>query len=326
MNDEIEILKKELASTKQKLKDKATKQAETIWEKIEIAYTDKPLYQAYLDAKNSADIMHLALNEFKDKFVQEQEAEHLSAGVTPQVSENLEKLTREVTATEKFCQDQLDNLAKMVNVMESHFKNEMPQHLQNISMTSDMTWASPTLLCLKLKEEYLNMQKEYEGLRSQLSEESNTYITANNSLKEQVRSLGHSVSDITAKYQREKDEKEKIMQLIQGQDKEAFDAIRFYSVLEDNRDLKRQIQNYKDQLIQEKHIKLNQLFDDQNAMGKILTLNQELNTLGNVKVELIDQIQAIRSANNLQLADKDRQIEFLKQQNKLVSDKLVTKI
>lgn len=299
-----------------------TKKAELVWDKIEIVYTEKPVHQAYLDAKKSADTMHMALNEFNDRLTQDKETLSQLNGISQRES-RLERLEAEIVKNQKQCSEQLDYLAQLVNNMEEHYKNSLPEHLRNITLTSDMTWASPTMLCLKLKEEYVQLQKDHQVLKSQLSEESNTYISANNDLKDQVRTLNHSLSDTISKFNKEKDEKEKIMQLIQGQDKEAFDAIRFHSVLEENADLKRQIKDLKDKLITEKHIKLNQLYEDQDALTKMLTLNQELNTLGNVKLELMDQMQTIKAANEIQLSERDRHIEFLQKENKLLSEKLV---
>jgi hypothetical protein len=323
---QINALKQELELAKKDLKYKFKNEADLIWEKIEIQYTEKPVYQAHLDAKNSADIMHSALNDFKAKLILVNDEHARITGMTPQVKVKLESLEAEIQKNQKICSEQLDNLGLLVNNMEEHYKRGLPEHLKNISMTTDMNWASPTLLCLKLKDEFVRLQNEHEVLKSQLSEESNSYITANNDLKDQVRTLNHSLSDISTKFNKEKDEKEKIMQLIQGQDKEAFDAIRFHSVLEDNGDLKMQVKNLKDQLITEKHIKLNQLYEDQDAVSKILTLNHELNTLGNIKLELMDQIQTIRSANELQLSERDRQVQFLQQENRLLADKLVSSV
>lgn len=319
----IDALKKEVEIAKREINAKLSSEADLVWEKIEIHYTDQPVYQAHLDAKKSADTMHLALNEFKDRLVEQREEFTLYSGLTPQVKARLEAIESEIQKNQRISSDQLDNLGKIVNNMEGHYKKGLPEHLKNISITNDMTWASPTLLCLKLKQEFVNLQKDHDVLKSQLSEESNTYISANNDLKDQVRTLNHSLSDMSTKFNKEKDEKEKIMQLIQGQDKEAFDAIRFHSVLEENGDLKKQIKKLKDDLITEKHIKLNQLYEDQDAVSKILTLNHELNTLANIKLELMDQIQTIRTANDLQLSERDHQVQFLQHENKLLSEKLV---
>lgn len=282
------------------------------------------MYQGIIDTKKSMQLILSAIDEFKNMV----DVNHTtSQEQTRQLLDKFEAQVLQVrdaqALTAQANNQELDRLASIVNRMEEHYKHHLPDYLKSVSLTADMTWASPTLLCLKLKEEYLMIEQEYNNLRSQLSQESNSYLSMNNQLKDQVRTLSHSLSDMTSKYTKEKEERERIMHSLMGKDKEAFDAVRFKSVLEENDSLKKQIEDLKFKLISEKRFKINQLFEDQEATSRINTLNQELNTLNNIKIELMSQIQSLNIAHGLQLTEKDREISYWQQENQLITEKMV---
>lgn len=322
---EIASLKKQLLDQKQLSAAKYEEKADGVWQKIEIPFTEKNIQEAILQTKEAIEVATQATTKFAEIIQKDGEQRtQMINELPPKINERLELLRTEVDRLQRNSGQQLDSLATIVNNLEDHYKAGLPEHLKNISLTSDMSFASPTMLNLALRDGYLNIQREYDLLRSQLSQESNSYISANNELKDQVRNLTHNLSEMAAKFSKEKEEKDKIMHLLQGQDKEAFDAIRFHSVLEQNEEYKRQIKKLTDELIIEKHLKINELFDEQDALKKITTLNQELSTLGNVNLKLMEELQQLKQAYALKVTEKDRQIAFLEDENKISSTKLVS--
>lgn len=289
-----------------------------------MAYSERPIHEALIDTRKSSALILEAIEHLKKIVDNNQESrKEQTQQLLAALEDRMEKLAQQQSKTETSTSAELDRLAAIVNKMESHYRQQMPGYLRSVSLTTDMTWASPTLLCLKLKEEYLRIEKEYNNLRSQLSTESNTYLSDNNALKEQVRSLTYQLADITAKYAKEKEEKDRIMMSLMGKDKEAFDAVRFQAVVEENDALKRSIDDLKFKLATEKSFKINQLFEEQEATAKLASMNIELNTLMNVKLELMAQIQAINAAHALRLAEKENEINHWKQENTLMGDKIV---
>lgn len=289
-----------------------------------MAYSERPIHEALIDTRKSSALILEAIEHLKKIVDNNQESrKEQTQQLLAALEDRVAKLAQQQSKTETSTSAELDRLAAIVNKMESHYRQQMPDYLRSVSLTTDMTWASPTLLCLKLKEEYLRIEQEYNNLRSQLSTESNTYLSDNNALKEQVRSLTHQLADITAKYAKEKEEKDRIMMSLMGKDKEAFDAVRFQAVVEQNDALKRSIDDLKFKLATEKSFKINQLFEEQEATAKLASMNTELNTLMNVKLELMAQIQAINAAHALRLAEKENEINHWKQENTLMGDKIV---
>jgi hypothetical protein len=289
-----------------------------------VAYSERPIHEALIDTRKSSALILEAIQHLKKIVDNNQESrKEQTQQLLAALEDRVAKLAQQQSKTETSTSAELDRLAAIVNKMESHYRQQMPDYLRSVSLTTDMTWASPTLLCLKLKEEYLRIEQEYNNLRSQLSTESNTYLSDNNALKEQVRSLTHQLADITAKYAKEKEEKDRIMMSLMGKDKEAFDAVRFQALVEENDTLKRSIDDLKFKLATEKSFKINQLFEEQEATAKLASMNTELNTLMNVKLELMAQIQAINAAHALRLAEKENEINHWKQENTLMGDKIV---
>lgn len=266
-----------------------------------------------------------SVNQFKSivdnnhEVKKQQVTSHLSV-----LEEKVKELTSKQSINESQTSKELDRLAQLVNQMEDSYRKQFPDHLKSVTLTTDMTWASPTLLCLKLKEEYLRIEKEYTNLKTELRSESHSYLADNESLKDQIRTLGIQLSDLTSKYNKEKEERERIMHSLMGKDKEAFDAVRFHTVLEHNDKLKKEIEDLKLKLIQEKHLKINNLFENQEATTKLASLNTELNTLMNIKIELMNQIMTMNSAHFIHLVEKDREISHWKQENSLLGEKIVT--
>lgn len=324
LQSKIDDLQSKLNGLEKQLAHSVDKQKDSVWDKVEISYTERPIHQAMIDSQKSANLVLLAIQDLKNIIdnnhsVRKEQIQHQLTVL----EEKVKTLSSQQSVSTNNASQELDRLASMVNKLETHYRQQLPEHLRSISLTTNMTWASPTLLCLKLKEEYLQIEQDYNTLRSQLSAESNTYLSDNNALKDQVRSLGIQLSDVSTKYHREKEEKERIMHSLMGKDKEAFDSVRFHAVIEQNDALKKEIEDLKYRLIKEKHLKINQLFDDQEATTRLTSLNTELNTLMNIKVELKNQIQTINSAHEIHLAEKDREISHWKQENLLMGEKLV---
>lgn len=239
---EIAHLKSQVAGLQKQLAQSIEKQKDFIWDKVEIAYTEKPLHQAIVDSKSASNLVLQAINELKtiidnNQTVRKDQVQLQLAAL----EEKVKSLASQQASCAHNSSQELDRLASMVNEMETHYRQQLPDHLRSVSLTTNMTWASPTLLCLKLKEEYLRVEQEYNNLRSQLSAESNNYLSDNNALKDQVRSLGIQLTDMTTRYHKEKEERERIMHSLMGKDKEAFDAVRFHSVMEQNEILKKKL-------------------------------------------------------------------------------------
>lgn len=111
--------------------------------------------------------------------------------------------------------------------------------------------------------------------------------------------------------------------MIEGKEKGLFDAIRFKTVLEENERLKAQIEDLKFQLMTEKKYIINELYEDQRAIGKVTTLSQEVNLLGNIKVELMSQIQQLNIAHKLQVQSYQSRLEYVEKEKDLVYEKMV---
>jgi len=239
------------------------------------------------------------------------------------LKEHLDKVTALNQEKDRYFSSQLDSLAVMVNKMEQEYTKGLPEYFKEISLQSpSLSFSSPTLLCIKLKEEFERVENEYSQLRSQLSQESSTYLDANNQLSSKVRSLTHELTDITQKYQKLQQEKESIVQALQANEKGIFDAIRFKTVLEDNEKYKAQIEELKLQLINEKKVKINELFEEQSSLAKINSLTHGINILTNMKIELMNQLQTSETAHRLKETENQMKISYLEKENGLLVEKM----
>lgn len=116
------------------------------------------------------------------------------------LKENLKNITNFYSQNEQYFEKQLDYLANIVNKMETEYKRGLPEHLKDVSLASGFAWTSPTLLCLKLKEEYLRIEQDYNNLKSQLSQENSSYLADNNQMKASLLELTQSLQEMTTKW------------------------------------------------------------------------------------------------------------------------------
>ena len=127
-------------------------------------------------------------------------------------------------------------------------------------------------------------------------------------MKTQIINLSQQLADVTTKWHREREEREKVMSMIEGKERGLYDAIRFKHTLEENEDLTKQIDSLKQQLITEKKFTIDVLYDDSNAVAKVGSLSQEINLLGNIKAELVNQIKTLNEAHSLQSQEQNMKI------------------
>ena len=324
---QVTTLKSELQQCKSELEKFTKQQKDQIWEKIEVIVDERPIENNIkLIGK---EVMSLAesVQTLQSSMLQERQDLRETAEYRQQVEVLKEQLSSAATLYsehEQYFRQQLDYLATVVNKMEDEYKKGVPDHIKSISLTSSSAWASPTLLCLKLKEEYLRIDKEYNLLKSQLSQENSSYLADNNSMKAQILSLSQQLADVTAKWHKEREEREKVMSMIEGKERGLYDAIKFQNTLEENDDLKKQIDQLKQQLITEKKFTIDVLYEDSNAVSKVGSLSQEINLLGNIKAELVNQIKTLNEAHSLQFQEQKMKIQFLEKERDLVYEKLVS--
>ena len=326
---EVTNLKSELQQCKSELERFTNSYKDQIWQKVEVVVDERPIDKSVKLVGTQIQVLVDTVQTLQTTMKQER-LNLLEAGEYKQQVEVLkEQLASAATLYsehEQYFRQQLDYLASVVNKMEEEYKKGVPDHIKSISLTSSSAWASPTLLCLKLKEEYLKIDKEYNLLKSQLSQENSSYLADNNSMKTQIINLSQQLADVTTKWHREREEREKVMSMIEGKERGLYDAIRFKHTLEENEDLTKQIDSLKQQLITEKKFTIDVLYDDSNAVTKVGSLSQEINLLGNIKAELVNQIKTLNEAHSLQSQEQNMKIQFLEKEKDLVYEKLVSQV
>ena len=318
-------MKNELNQVKHEKENVNSRKKEAIWDKVEIQITEKPL-EANIKLVNGLVSRLLASSEdlvSRVKTLTDSSKSNLKPHLEVEcLRENLKNVTGFMEVRERYVGEQLDYLAGVVNKMESEISRSVPEELKNIGLHIAPGYTSPTLMCIQLKEECVRIEAEYKKLRTQISAESNNNLQSMGQLQQRVEDLTEELKSTTAKYNEEKEKREKLLAFIHEKEGEAFDLIRFRRVLEENKMIKKQNEDLTQQLLAEKHIKINEMYNEKFAMDKIAVLSSELDLLNNTKLVLTQQLHDIKSVHQIQMQERNIEIEDLKKENSLVLERI----
>lgn len=142
-------------------------------------------------------------------------------------------------------------------------------------------------------------------------------------MKGEVLLLGSALQEMTAKYQREREEKDRIMAMIQGEETGIVDALKFKEYASEKEQLLRTIEELKASLLEEKGLKINSLYEIQEAQARIDSLNEENNVLNNVRSELTKHLSSIKLTHQIEVGTLEFKIQQLEEENGFLQVKLV---
>jgi DNA repair exonuclease SbcCD ATPase subunit len=242
-----------------------------------------------------------------------------SSGILKEVNTKLEL---ESNAMES----RMDELADIVNKMRDGSNSGVPSIFKDVSMSSNVAWSSPTLLCMKLREEYEQIAQEFSEFKSKLSQESTSIVEAHKEQTERIKDLTSHLSEMTQKYQREKEEKDSMITTLKNSERAVYDALKYKAALDEAAQLREKLDEVKRALVQEKMIHMNELFDAQMGIAKIAELTEEINRLTNTRTQLNISMQKLKETHELQLRTMQYELESLQAEKKLLLDKTVISI
>lgn len=142
-------------------------------------------------------------------------------------------------------------------------------------------------------------------------------------MKGEVLRLGSALQDLTAKYQREREEKDRIVAMIQGEETGIVDALKFKEYASEKEQLLRTIEELKASLLEEKGLKINSLYEIQEAQARIDSLNEENNVLNNVRSELTKHLSSIKLTHQIEVGTLEFKIQQLEEEIGFLQVKLV---
>ena len=232
----------------------------------------------------------------------------------------VDNITQRYEQENKNFSGHLDQLAAVVNKMEETHRAGVPEFFQGVSLSSNVAWASPTMLCLKLREEYDQITREFTDFKSKLSQESTSIVKAHQEQAEKIKELSAQLVDINNKYLKQKAEKSAMIATIKNSERAVYDAVKYKAALDETEQLKEKVDELKAALALEKSICMNELFDAQMGVGRTIELTEEVNRLTNAKSQLNASVQKLKETHEMQMRTKQYEIEALEAEKKLLVD------
>jgi len=318
-------LKRQLQTTKSEHEQLLTRTKDTIWDKVEVHLDQRPIEQFVQQTQQVAAAIKAAVESLSAELVKLSSdiKDSLKSKVELEtIRENLKNITGFMEIRERYVSEQLTYLAHVVNQMENQLKQGMPPELRNIGLHSAAGMTSPTLMCIQLKEECVRINAEYANLKKQLSAEASSNLESLNELQKQHQLKASQLNEMTQKYLKEKEEKEKILNMIQDKEGGIFDALKYKKVQDENESLKQQLEDLNSQLLEERHLNINTHYNEQDALTKIASLRSEVEHLRTIKKTLSEQLQNQDSVRALEQARHSTDLERLEKENRLCQAKL----
>lgn len=317
--DRLEKEKAELNSTINIL-SKGGISEDDIWQRITVVIEDPDVGNLDTDKHEVVDLLKEVREDFrsqiskvnegvKQRILIEQYKEHCTL---------LENMLRECKNKQEA---QIEKTREFIKSMSGSINgSNLEDLLSSISLNSDLQTFCPTLVCLKLTKKIKEYQSKYEKLRGEMLDK-NT-IQKEKELEVQVKELSENLENLTKSFEQEKREKQQLMQMIEGKDKGVYDAIKFRKIIEENKELKKVIDELKFNLSKEKEISQNKMLDMEQNLAKISLLSSKISKLHSLKNDLLSQLNLQKSVNTIKLKETTHKLEFFKSENDLLKIKI----
>lgn len=317
MQTQIDIYKAEIEGQKKELDACRANLNKAMNRKMSIVFDTVPINQSLNSLEEGIKNWTAKLGELvqQKEEISSAESQHLA-----EMRKAVDGITLRFEQESKNFSSHLDQLANIVNSMEETHRAGVPEFFQGVSLSSNVAWASPSLLCLRLREEYDQVTREFADFKSKLSQESTSIVQAHQDQAEKIKELSSQLVDITNKYLKEKEEKDAMIATLKNTERAVYDAVKYQAALDETALLKEKIDQLKAELAREKGIRLNEFFDAQMRASRAIELTEEVNRLTNVQSQLNASIQKLKETHELQMRTKYYEIEALESEKKLLVD------
>jgi len=141
-------------------------------------------------------------------------------------------------------------------------------------------------------------------------------------LEEKLKILTKENLELKKNYEKEKLEKEEMIMMIEGKEKNVFDLIKFKQIIQENKDLKRLVEDLRFQIASEKNINQEKLITGEQSLQKNQTLNSKINKLQNTKNELIGQLDLQSTVHQIKIKKLTESKKFFETENGLLKIKI----
>jgi len=315
------LLEEKKSELQNELKKKLINDKSKIWEKIEIIVEDHPqdsnLYEINNQITRLHEVIHdniIELRSFKEKSKENHQWELKVLQLTEHIS-----LLESLLGKEKRMNlvQQQEILREIACFKESESSDS--QKLHTIGITSNIAEVSPSLFCIRLSNEYNDLKKKYNELRSENDSkiDNNTNIDKNHQLR-----LETKLHALEKQLENEMREKENILSMLEGENKGVFDAIKFEKIVKDNQDLAKEIDSLRLALAEEKSLSQAATLKVEDLMRKIHLLNEEYNNQNEIKSTLILQVEHQREVHLIEKKQSDTENLFLKTESDMLKIKM----
>lgn len=309
LSSQNELAKKEIAALKEAVTN-------SVKPGFTLVFDHKPVEDSLFKLDAGLQVWNTKMEQLVTSTLQ---IEPVSTHELVQARQIVQQLTDRFDQERRGFSSKLDELAAVVNQMEERFQSGVPEVFKNVSLTSNVVWSSPSLLCMRLREEYEQVSTEFADFKSKLSQESTTIVQAHQEQAEKIKELTSQLQDVSAKYQREKEEKDMMVATLKNSERAVYDAVKYKAALDEVAELRIKIDELKAALINEKGVRMNELYDTQRGISKVAELTEEVNRLTNAKTQFNVGMQKLKETYELQLRTKQYEIESLRaEKNSLV--------
>lgn len=317
MQTQIDIYKAEIEGQKKELDACRANLNKAMNRNMSIVFDSAPINQSLNSLEEGIKNWTAKLGELvqQKEEISSAESQHLA-----EMRKAVDGITLRFEQESKNFSSHLDQLANIVNSMEETHRAGVPEFFQGVSLSSNVAWASPSLLCLRLLEEYDQVTREFADFKSKLSQESTSIVQAHQDQAEKIKELSSQLVDVTNKYLKEKEEKDAMIATLKNTERAVYDAVKYQAALDETALLKEKIDQLKAELAREKGIRLNEFFDTQMRASRAIELTEEVNRLTNVQSQLNASIQKLKETHELQMRTKHYEIEALESEKKLLVD------
>lgn len=296
---------------------------EKIWDSITIILENSSIEEEGNLKEEKEEIISL-LKELREDF--SLKIAQVNTGIKKdiiitQYKEHCKMLEGYITQLKKTQKLEYSKTKKIIEEISKSLKCQKTEDiLTSISLSSDLETFCPSLLCLKLNKQLKETEKKYEKLRSEMLGK-NT-VKKEKELENLVKDLSQKLAEVMKAYQQEIRDKEELMKMIEGKDKGVYDAIKFRKIIEENKELKKAIDDLKFELIKEKKISNDSVLELEESHNKINTLSQKISKLHDKKTEILSQLSIQNSLNEIKRKEQSEKIVFLNSENGLLKIKI----
>lgn len=314
LKKEIENLKSTLSSERKSKETLVSKMKDELWDKTEVVVYESsianPLNSLHKDFGSLFEKLDSLIELFNGSIEACSKHSANSAEVAS-LKDQFKELEGAQAVHHRATEKILDELVTQVNEIDNETNRTLPAIFSQAGFLSNKGWISPALLSAKLKEDYKKLKKEYLSLRNQLTKESKPTVESNTELADQVKELTSRCEETRQLFEKERQEKESLIQNLQSKEKLVFDALKFKSATEDNEKLRKEVEELKLMLFNEKKLKINDFYDSQTLQNRLAMLSTEVNLLENQKVVLMNELQTAISSQTVETTSMRSRIDTL---------------